>query len=177
MRVMHIIRVVAREEGVKGGAEKPWKPRRRVYSQTGPALERRPIEDDPAFKTYIAKLNKPEKPLARANHLDCVGAAYVMLKSMGIPIIDHSLADLIRRKEENPRDMSIEKALTVLKSTPIVRTNTVHASRMVASSKPTSLPSASTSESSQDARRSLFRRASSELYAKTQNFSKYTVIF
>lgn len=54
-----------------------------------------------------------------------------MLKSMGIPITDHSIADLVKRKEENPRDMSIEKALTVLKSMPTVRTNTVHASRMV----------------------------------------------
>jgi hypothetical protein len=122
--------VVAREEEIKGGAEKRWK-RRRVYRWTGPALERRPIENDPAFKTYISKLNKPEKPLARANYLDCVGAAYAMLKSMGIPITDYSIADLVRRKEENPRDMSIEKALTVLKSTPTVRTNTVHASRMV----------------------------------------------
>lgn|GEM_PF-350380 len=118
-------------DGIKGGAEKPWKTRHRVYSHTGPALDRRPIENDPAFKTYIAKLNRPEKPLARANYLDCVGAAYAMLKSMGIPITDHSIADLVKRKEENPRDMSIEKALTILKSTPTIRTNTVHASRMV----------------------------------------------
>ena len=123
--------MVAREEEVKGGAEKRWKTRRRVYNQTGPALDRRPIENDPAFKTYIAKLNRPEKPLARANYLDCVGAAYAMLKSMEVPITDHSIADLVRQKEENPRDMRIEKALTVLKSTPTVRTNTVHASRMV----------------------------------------------
>jgi hypothetical protein len=123
--------VVAREEGVKGGAEKPWKRRRRVYSQTGPALDRRPIENDPAFKAYISKLNKPEKPLARASYLDCVGAAYSMLKSMGILITDHSITKLVKRKEENPKDMSIEKALTVLKSTPTIRTNTVHASRMV----------------------------------------------
>ena len=123
--------MVAREEEVKGGAKKRWKTRRRVYCQTGPALERRPIEDDPAFKIYIAKLNRPEKPLARENYLDCVGAAYAMLKSMGIPITDHSIADLVRRKEENPRDMNIEKALTILKSTPNVKTNTGHASRMV----------------------------------------------
>ena len=116
---------------VKGGAKKEWKRRRRVYNYTGPALERRPIENDPAFKTYIAKLNKPEKPLARANYLDCVGAAYAMLKSMGIPITNHAMADLVRRKEENPRDISIEKALTILKSTPTVNTNTNHASRMV----------------------------------------------
>lgn len=132
--------MVAREEGVKGGAEKPWKTRRKVYSQTGPALERRPIENDPAFKTYIAKLNRPEKPLARANYLDCVGAAYALLKSMGIPITDHSIADLVRRKEENPRDTSIEKALTVLRSTLTVRTNTVHASRMVGLSKANFVP-------------------------------------
>ena len=54
-----------------------------------------------------------------------------MLKSMEIPITDHSIADLVKLKEENPRDMSIERALTTLKSTPNARTNTVHASRMV----------------------------------------------
>jgi hypothetical protein len=86
--------VVARE-AVKGGAEKSWKRRRRVYSQTGSALDRRPIENDPAFETYIARLSRPEKPLARTNYLDCVGVAYAMLKSMGIPITDHSIADLV----------------------------------------------------------------------------------
>jgi hypothetical protein len=126
--------VVAREEEVKGGAKKRWK-RRRVYKLTGPAFERRPIENDPAFKAYIAKLNKPEKPLARASYLDCVGAAYAMLKLMGVPVTDHSIADLVRRKEENPRDMSIEKALMVLKSTPSVRTNTGQRARAILSIK------------------------------------------
>jgi len=50
---------------------------------------------------------------------------------MGIPITDHSVADLVRRKEKNPRNTRVEKALIILKSTPPVRTNTVHASRMV----------------------------------------------
>jgi len=122
---------VEAREGIKGGAKKPWKSRHRAYGPTGPAPERRPVEKDPEFKAYIAKLDRPEKPLARANYLDCLRAAYALLKSMGIPITDHSIADLVKRKEKNPRDMSIEKALMVLKSTPSVRTTTVHASRMV----------------------------------------------
>jgi hypothetical protein len=76
--------VVAREEEVKGGAERPWKTRRRVYGPKRPAPERRPIENDPAFKTYIAKLNRPEKPLARANYLDCVGAARATLSFLDL---------------------------------------------------------------------------------------------
>jgi hypothetical protein len=118
-------------KGVKGGANKPWRPRYHVSRKRGTSPERQPIENDPAFKTYIAKLNKPEKQLPRKQYFDCIAAAYYFLKSYGKPITDHTLSDLTKQKEDDPEDMTTEKALTIFKSTPPTRTNTPRASRMV----------------------------------------------
>jgi hypothetical protein len=89
---------VVLHDGVKGGAIKPWRQRYHVSRKRGTSLERQPIENDPAFKTYIAKLNRPEKPLPRKQYFDCIAAAYYFLKSVGNPITEHTLSDLVNEK-------------------------------------------------------------------------------
>jgi len=54
---------VASHEGVKGGANKPWRPRYRVSRKRGASLELRPIDDDPVFKIYMAKFNRSDRPI------------------------------------------------------------------------------------------------------------------
>ena len=75
------------QSDLRGLKERPFKPRRKPYHRKGPRdPDRKPIENDPAFKIYIAKLNRPEKPVSFPHYNHCVAAAYYFLKSMNIPI-------------------------------------------------------------------------------------------
>jgi hypothetical protein len=75
------------------------------------AKEYQILSADPAIRTYFSELSTPQKPVSERQKRRVMSTCMVFLGRLGLPVTPTAISDLVQRKADNPRDLSIEKFL------------------------------------------------------------------